>query len=159
QKGKAAGQLTYKEVKQTLALDYDEEDELLEALDLLGEHDIELVSSDTVEEEEPQSAYDDDGMYGEDGAGALNSISLYFKEMGEIPLLTQDVEINLSRRIKAGEERIRGILNSNHFFLSRLGDELRATGEIRPQGVQEIILFRSKKNDREDLPDWDGVGD
>lgn len=157
QKGKSAGQLTYKEVKQTLALDYDEEDELLEALDLIGEHDIELVASDTVDDEEPQSAYDDDGMYGDDGAGALNSISLYFKEMGEIPLITQDVEVSLSKRIKHGEERIRGILNTNHFFLSRLGEEIRAGGEIRPQSVQEIILFRSKKNDREDLPNWAGV--
>lgn len=155
EKGKKSGQLTYREVKQTLALDYDEEDELLEALDMFAEADIELVTSDSLEEGE--DGYEDEGLYGEDAAGGLNSISLYFKEMGEIPLITQEVEISLSRRIKEGEEQIRSLLLENHYFLSRLAHELTRHGERSPQVVQDIVLFRSRKNDREDLPEWSEV--
>lgn len=156
-KGKETGQLTYKEVKQTLALDYDEEDELLEALEMFADHNIELVSSEDSEEEEDTSADINTNLYGEEAAGALNSISLYFKEMGEIPLITQEVEVSLSRRIKEGEEKIRALLGQNHYYLGRFGEEITKHEEINPQNVQEIVLFRSRKNDREELPDWEEV--
>jgi len=152
-KGKKSGQLTYKEVKQTLALDYDEEEELIEALDLFSDHDIELVTSDSVEEEE----YEEESVYAEDAGGALNSISLYFKEMGEIPLITQEVEVNLSRRIKEGEEKIRQLLLGNRFFLRRLSETISEIDDFTPQAAQEFLLFRSRRNDREELPSWSSV--
>ena len=155
ERGREQGQLTYKEVKQTLALDHDEQEVLMSAFDLFSQNNIELVSSDSEEDEKNESV--DEDLYGDEGGGALNSISMYFKEMGEIPLITQEVEVSLSRRIKEGEEAIRGLLGDNHYFLYRLGEELTRNDELTQQNTQDLVLFRSRKNDREELPDWEPV--
>ncbi len=156
ERGKELGTLTYKEIKQTLALDYDEEKELMEALDLFAKAGIELVTSDSVDKSKAKPATVN-SLYGDDAGSSLNSISMYFKEMGEIPLITQEVEVNLSRRIKDGEEKIRESLNENYLFLSRLGEELTKPDDLTPQSAQTYILFRSRKNDRDDLPPWKQV--
>ena len=53
----------------------------------------------------------------------LNSVNLYFKEMGEIPLISQDKEVELSKKIKSGEAEIIEILTSNKFFMLRVQEE------------------------------------
>lgn len=79
------------------------EEERNRVLTLLERHDIELmVVSDTVEDEmkefEAESSAPIVDGYIDD------SVKLYFKEMGCIPLLTAEEELELARRAKRGEK-------------------------------------------------------
>lgn len=151
EKGKQTGYLSLREIKKTLAIDLDEEDELLETFDILSDYDIDLVpSADSYEEEEFTSEED----LAETDA-LLNSISLYFKEMGEIPLITHEVEIALSKRIREGGEAIRQNLLKTRYFLMRVCEEIKKQPDLLPHYFQDLVLFSSRRNERDDLPDWE----
>ncbi len=102
------------------------------------------------EEEEKEPKTDADGyIYQDDPAKTLNSISLYFKEMGEIPLITQDVEVSLSKRIRDGEGRMREALFEHEYFLSRFCDSL-ADAELTKAGLSGYFKIRDKDDEEAD---------
>ena len=55
--------------------------------------------AETPNEKEKKKTDADGYLYEDDPNKTLNSISLYFKEMGEIPLITQEVEVQLSKEL------------------------------------------------------------
>ncbi len=75
-----------------------------------------------------EAAYaDDDGEVGlEEGRGALplesehDPVSIYLKEMGEVPLLTKEGEVEIARRIEREKERVSRVIFSLPFALSKI---------------------------------------
>src|SRR5206468_2249986 len=68
-----------------------------------------------------------------DTAGSVDPVRMYMRQMASVALLTREGEVEIARRIEAGErEMIRGVLGCPYALrrVLALGDRLRA-GEVR----------------------------
>ena len=107
--GKAKGVLTYKEIIEQLGeleLDTDQIDKILETLENAG---IEVVNeSKTVTEPEPEPILElideDIDLSIPEGISIDDPVRMYLKEIGKVPLLSADEEIQLARRMETGDE-------------------------------------------------------
>ena len=115
EKGKAEGKLNSSDITNALEeLDFQEEeiDKLYETLD---KQSIEIVEDyaakaeaeeieEEEEEEEDKNGVTDPSIYSDD------SVKMYFKEMGQYRLLTQEEETALAIRANEGDEKAKHIL-------------------------------------------------
>ncbi len=113
---KEKGYLTYEEVHEVLPPDV-VSPEHIDALMTLGDLDIDLVDAESPPEDGPNVA--DTSLatdYVEDGRGFDLSVDvlgktddpvrLYLREMGTIPLLTRDGEVEIAKRIEEGQNDV-----------------------------------------------------
>ena len=161
-KGKVRGRLSYRELKEALPKGrdgtLDGQEEPVELLDVFADYDLELVDDEELEPEvETEDAEEEKTVYPEDDKN-LNSISLYFKEMGEIPLISQQVEVELSKKIRGGEDLIRTILSHNNYFISRFAEELGRYESIE-SSVKNLLSVREDTEDDEEAPASSGTDD
>ena len=107
--GKAKGMLTYKEIIEQLGemeLDTDQIDKILETLENAG---IEVVNeSKTTTEPEPEPIMEmideDIDLSVPEGISIDDPVRMYLKEIGKVQLLSADEEIQLAKRMEAGDE-------------------------------------------------------
>src|SRR5579875_979734 len=147
--GKRRGFLTFDQVNDYLPDEASSPEKihgLLESLDELG---IELINEDEAEarlnasgdiDDEPDDLVDepvDDDEDGELTPEDLDEISrriddpvrMYLTQMGEIPLLTRDQEINLAKRIEITRKKFRRKVLECHFALVLVVDVLKKVNE------------------------------
>jgi RNA polymerase primary sigma factor len=114
--GKEKGYLTYEEVHDVLPPDV-VSPEHIDALMTLGDLDIDLVDPESPPEAGPSTPgnglatdYIEDGRTLDLAADVLGKtddpVRLYLREMGTIPLLTRDGEVEIAKRIEEGQNDI-----------------------------------------------------
>ena len=112
------GYLTYDELNQELP--EDAVDNIDHVLSTLEEHGIELVDESEVEEEgrrvRPEEEEAPRKLTKTGGAEKIDDpVRMYLTQMGEIPLLTRDQEINLARQIEETRAAFRRMLLASGF--------------------------------------------
>jgi RNA polymerase primary sigma factor len=141
--GKEKGYLTYQEVTDVLPSDGVSSEQLDDLMLLFGELDIELIGNDRPAERPVFSrisratpGYTREERLLDLPADALGKtddpVRMYLREMGTIPLLTRDGEVEIAKRIEEGQNHVVEAIVSNPFAMR----ELIALGENECMVVQ-----------------------
>jgi RNA polymerase primary sigma factor len=115
--GKKKGYLTYDEVNQALSESIDSSEEIDKVFDILDGKDIKIIESEDEGENEElldkesreqeirrvREENKDDGIYSDKFIPLDDPVKMYLKQMGSIPLLSRENEINLAKRIEEAE--------------------------------------------------------
>jgi RNA polymerase primary sigma factor len=142
--GKEKGYLTYEEVNDVLPPDIVSAEQIDDIMMLFGEMDIELVETGqksqkvtlAIEEKErieEEFKFEEEGLISSD-----DPVRLYLKEMGTVPLLTREGEVEIAKRIEEGQnEVIHAVVNCPITIreITSLGEKLK--GGKMP--VQEVV--------------------
>ncbi|MGA7103716.1 MAG: RNA polymerase sigma factor RpoD [Candidatus Deferrimicrobiaceae bacterium] len=148
EKGRAQGFVTYDELNNALPPDILTGDQIDDVMEIFGENAIEvvdafqkvplsgenkLIGEEEAQEEEAQEEEEEEVDYAS-GIKANDPVRLYLKEMGSIPLLNREGEVNLAKRIEDGERAIMAAVKSCSIAL----DELFQIGEKLKSGELQI---------------------
>src|SRR5919197_791337 len=169
--GKEKGYLTYDEVNDILPPEVVSPEHIDDLMVLFGEMDIELVDTDHGESNvevvkvDHKELLDEDKALGlrESGSGHTDDpVRMYLREMGSIPLLTREGEVEIAKRIEEAQNQIimaviknplatkevlhlREKLKNGKFTLDDLGTPPDADDEPelgrRAQGRRQLIEF------------------
>jgi RNA polymerase primary sigma factor len=149
--GKEKGYLLYDEVNELLPPDITSSDELDDLFSTFGSAGIEVVDS--------EQKYREDKLLDRTGEGAEeleldltpgaldktnDPVRMYLREMGTVPLLTREGEVEIAKRIERGKllviksiSRMPAVTKK----IVRMGDQLRA-GE---RTVRELVIFNDEE--------------
>src|SRR6185503_19006108 len=156
QVGKEKGYLLYDEVNEMLPSEITSSEDLDDLFNAFGSAGIEVVDSDKAYRADKD--FDRDGS--EDGPeldltpGALDKtndpVRMYLREMGTVPLLTREGEVEIAKRIERGKNAmLRAISRTNMAAqeVARLGERLGA----REIGVRDAVVFNEEEVTEEKL--------
>lgn len=119
--GKEKGFLTFDEINEALPEEAATSDFLDEIMTLLAQLKIDVIDHKSkkgnifptnvvIDEDEDEDGLSSlDGDYQEEGEESLSTddpVRLYLKEMGNIPLLNRDDEVNVAKEIKKGQRKV-----------------------------------------------------
>ena len=154
--GKEKGYLTYSEVNDLIPHDVHSPEDLDDLLTTIGTQGIDVLEGPKL----PSSALDKKFEEVEEGSedveldltpGALEKtndpVRMYLREMGTVPLLTREGEVEIAKRIERGQLRVLKALSRSPIVIR----ELLAMGEDLKKGVRsikEVVTF-----DEEELTD------
>jgi len=149
--GKEKGYLLYEEVNDMLPAEISSSDELDDIFSMFGSMGIEVVDSEQKYREKAE---------GEEGAeldltpGALDKtndpVRMYLREMGTVPLLTREGEVEIAKRIERGKKAVLRVIARTPMAaqeVARLGERLKA-GEIT---VRDVVVFNEDELTEEKL--------
>ncbi len=103
EKGKAKGMLTYKEIMdafEEIELEPDQIEKIYETLENVG---IDVVGDIEAEMEDIQLTEEDLDISIPEGISIDDPVRMYLKEIGKVPLLSADEEIELARKMEKGD--------------------------------------------------------
>jgi len=151
--GKEKGFLTYNEVNELLPGEMSSPDDLDDLLTTIGTQGIDVLESNPkyVPEKSGGSGFDDsEGSASEDDVeldltpGQLEKtndpVRMYLREMGTVPLLTREGEVEIAKRIERGQMRVMKAISRSPIVIR----EVVALGEDLKRGVRsikEVVTF------------------
>ncbi len=151
--GKEKGFLTYNEVNELLPGEMSSPDDLDDLLTTIGTQGIDVLESNPkyVPEKSGGSGFDDsEGAASEDDVeldltpGQLEKtndpVRMYLREMGTVPLLTREGEVEIAKRIERGQMRVMKAISRSPIVIR----EVVALGEDLKRGVRsikEVVTF------------------
>ena len=153
--GKEKGYLTYGEVNDLLPHDIHSPDDLDDLFNTLGTQGIDVLESSKMPGAELKDKFEDMEA-GEDveldlTPGTLEKtndpVRMYLREMGTVPLLTREGEVEIAKRIERGQLRVLKAISRSPIVIN----EVLAIGEDLKRGVRsikEVVIF-----DEEEITD------
>ena len=149
--GKEKGYLLYDEVNELLPADITSSDELDDLFSTFGSAGIEVVDS--------EKAYRDDKLLDRTGEGAEeleldltpgaldktnDPVRMYLREMGTVPLLTREGEVEIAKRIERGKLAVIKSISRTptiaHAIMA-MGDQLKND----ERSVRELVIFQDEE--------------
>ncbi len=151
--GKEKGYLLYDEVNDLLPSDVHSAEDLSDLLSMFDSEGIEVVDSPRAKSAESISLDKTDEIKSEDAGedveldltpGALDKtndpVRMYLREMGTVPLLTREGEVEIAKRIERGQMKVLKALSRSPTVIQglfALGRQLKA-GE---KSIKEVVVF------------------
>ena len=109
EKAKSKGKLSYSEIVEVLGDDYeiDQIEKLHDTLEGMGINMAECFGEELpdVEDGETEDLENIEKSLSQDGVDLSDPVKMYLKEIGKVPLLDADKEMELSKRMAEGDER------------------------------------------------------
>ncbi len=143
--GKEKGYLLYEEVNDMLPSEISSSDELDDIFSMFGSMGIEVVDS---EQKFREKAETEEGAELDLTPGALDKtndpVRMYLREMGTVPLLTREGEVEIAKRLERGKKAVMRTVSRTPMAaheVARLGERLFA-GEI---SVREVVVFNEEE--------------
>jgi RNA polymerase primary sigma factor len=139
--GKEKGYVLYDEVNELLTDDFGggrELDDLLSDLDTAGVEILEEPKLDFEKKIEEGDEFGEIDIAQDAGDKTNDPVRMYLREMGTVPLLTREGEIELAKRIERGERSVRKALSRSPLFIR---EAIQLAEEVRrdPNTVREIL--------------------
>jgi RNA polymerase primary sigma factor len=151
-RGKEKGHLTLDEVNEFLPYDVINSDQLDDILTIINQNDIAIVDHRITRHRELSGGGKEEG--GEEDAAVRNirmddSVRLYLREMGRVPLLNRDGEVTLAKRIEKGLAQARhGVFRVYQIF-AELDALLKRINEAKAK-IEEVVNVSTEGR----LPLW-----
>jgi RNA polymerase primary sigma factor len=151
--GKEKGYLTYDQVNDLLPQDVQSPDDLEDLLTTIGTQGIDVLEGpkmpSALDREEAEELGEDVELDLTPGAMEKTNdpVRMYLREMGTVPLLTREGEVEIAKRIERGQNRVLKALSRSPIVIR----ELLAMGEDLKKGVRsikEVVTF-----DEEEITD------
>jgi len=150
--GKEKGFLTYNEVNDLLPNDINSPDDLDDLLGMIGTQGINVLEDTKLPSEKKFDPDDESEDVELDlTPGALEKtndpVRMYLREMGTVPLLTREGEVEIAKRIERGQIRVLKSLSRSAIVIREvlaIGDDLKRG----VRSVKEVVIF-----DEEEITD------
>ncbi|MFO7691765.1 MAG: RNA polymerase sigma factor RpoD [Vicinamibacterales bacterium] len=143
--GKEKGYLLYDEVNDLLRADITSSDELDDLFSTFGSAGIEVVDSDQKFREEKQEG---DDLELDLTPGTLDKtndpVRMYLREMGTVPLLTREGEVEIAKRIERGKLAVIKSITRTPIVAQKIiamGDGLKAGQRT----IRELVIFNDEE--------------
>ena len=150
--GKEKGYLLYEEVNEMLPSEVSSPDELDDIFSMFGQMGIEIVDSDQKFRDKPEGG--EEGQELDLTPGTLDKtndpVRMYLREMGTVPLLTREGEVEIAKRIERGKKAVQKIVSRTPMAameVGRMADRLRS-GEA---SVRDVVIFVEEEMTEEKL--------
>jgi RNA polymerase primary sigma factor len=143
--GKEKGYLLYEEVNDMLPSEISSSDELDDIFSMFGSMGIEVVDS---EQKLRDKSENEEGAELDLTPGALDKtndpVRMYLREMGTVPLLTREGEVEIAKRIEAGKNAVMKAVTRNPITAVECDDyaERLGAGEMN---VREVVIFNEEE--------------
>ena len=150
--GKEKGFLTYNEVNDLLPNDINSPDDLDDLLGMIGTQGINVLEDTKLPSEkkfDPDEESEDVELDLTPGAleKTNDPVRMYLREMGTVPLLTREGEVEIAKRIERGQIRVLKALSRSAIVIREvlaIGDDLKRG----VRSVKEVVIF-----DEEEITD------
>lgn len=109
---KEQGFITYEEINETLPINFDAPEQIDQVLIYLSGMDIQILNQSEVErqKERKKEAKELEGLPKRSEGTSDDPVRMYLKEMGSVPLLTREEEVEISKRIEKAQIQIEKII-------------------------------------------------
>jgi len=109
---KEQGFITYEEINEILPMNFDSAEQIDQILIFLSGMDIQILNQAEVErqKERKKEAKELEGLAKRPEGTSDDPVRMYLKEMGSVPLLTREEEVEISKRIEKAQIQIEKII-------------------------------------------------
>ena len=151
--GKEKGFVLYDEVSELLSDDFPaarEFEDLLSDLDNAGVEILEEPRTEFDKKAEDSEEFADIELAQDYGDKTNDPVRMYLREMGTVPLLTREGEIELAKRVERGQSGVRKALSRSPLVirdLIQLGEDL----QNRAVSIRDVLILPDLGGTEEDF--------
>ncbi|HEX5481445.1 MAG TPA: RNA polymerase sigma factor RpoD [Terriglobia bacterium] len=154
--GKEKGYLLYDEVNDLLPSDVHSAEELEDVLSMFDSAGIEVLEAPRSKVKDDEAKLDETGEEGDldltpGGLDKTNDpVRMYLREMGTVPLLTRQGEVEIARRIERGQLGVLKALSRSPLIVQEVLALRKDLSEGR-RGIKEVVVFNDEELTQEKI--------